>query len=267
MSETARASYVYAVARPFGPDPLESVTGVGGYPVHLVVQDDLAAVVSTVPLHEFDADALKANLEDLRWLEEVARAHHSVVEAAARATVAVPLRLATVYHSDDRVRTVLSDDYAVFDRALRRLTGRLEFGVKIYADPKVRAAAPAPARQEQAPPDTSPGKAYLRKRRAQRERRDDTWQAAADLVDRTDAALREWSEARERHRPQDASLSGAAGENVLNAAYLVPEEHAANFLATLERLRAEAPDGTRIDGSGPWAPYSFASLDQEGERT
>lgn len=267
MSESARASYVYAVARPFGPEPLEGVTGVGGYPVHLVVREDLAAVVSTVPLHEFDEDALKANLEDLRWLEEVARAHHGVVEVVARAAVAVPLRLATVYHSDDRVRTVLKDDYATFDRALRRLTGRLEFGVKIYADPKVRAAAPAPEQQEAAEPDESPGKAYLRKRRVQRERRDDTWQAAAGLVDRTDAALREWAEARERHRPQDASLSGVAGENVLNAAYLVPEEHTESFLGTLERLRSDAPEGTRIDVSGPWAPYSFASMDQAGEPT
>jgi hypothetical protein len=48
---------------------------------------------------------------------------------------------------------------------------------------------------------------------------------------------------------------------VLNAAYLVPAEHADSFLRAAERLRADAPEGTRVEVSGPWAPYSFASID------
>lgn len=263
MSEPERASYAYAVARPLDPAALDGLSGVGGHPVHLVTQEDLVAVVSTVPLHEFDEDALKANLEDLRWLEDVARAHHEVIDTVAHHTVVLPLRLATVYHGDDRVRAVLQEGYAAFDRTLERLTGRLEFGVKVYADPSVRRAAAPPPKTAKG---ESPGKAYLRKRREQRERRDDTWQVAAELVDRADAALREWAEACEQHRPQDASLSGVAGENVLNAAYLVPAEHAEDFLRTVERLRTEAPEGTRIDATGPWAPYSFASPEQSRER-
>lgn len=269
MSEPADASYLYAVTRPFDARALEGVRGVGGRPVHLVVRGDLAAVVSPVPLREFDEDALKANLEDLGWLEEVARAHDGVIRTVVRHMVAVPLRLATVYHGDDRVREVLDEDHGGFDRALRRLTGRLEFGVKVYAEPAARTASGEQAGEEAAPapPGESPGRAYLRKRREQRQRRDDVWQVASDLVDRTDAALREWAEAREVHRPQDASLSGAPGENVLNAAYLVPAQKAEDFLRTADRLRAEAAAGTRVEVSGPWAPYSFASLEPGGERT
>jgi hypothetical protein len=261
MSEEPRAGYVYAVARPFDPAPLAGLEGVGGYPVHTVVVADLAAVVSTVPLHEFDEEALKANLEDLRWLEGVARAHNAVIDAVAQHAVVAPLRLATVYHGDDRVCEVLREGHDTFDAALRRLTGRLEFGVKVYADPSTRGTAPADAPAAPAAPGESPGKAYLRRRREQRDRRDDTWRTAADLCDRVDAALREFADAREQHRPQDASLSGAAGENVLNAAYLVPAEHADSFLRAAERLRADAPEGTRVEVSGPWAPYSFASID------
>jgi hypothetical protein len=265
--ESSQATYLYAVARPFGAEALEGVRGVGGHAVHLVVQDDLAAVVGRVPLDEFGEEALRARLEDLDWLEAVARAHDGVVETVMRRAAAVPLRLATVYRGDERVREVLAQGHDRFDRVLRRLADRLEFGVKVYAEPAALRREQPEEERESAPSSAgeSPGRAYLRKRNAQRRRHDDVWQAASALVDRADAALGEWAEAREVHRPQDASLSGAPGENVMNAAYLVSAEHARTFLDTMERLRAQAPAGTRIEVSGPWAPYSFASLDESEE--
>ncbi|PRY02359.1 GvpL/GvpF family gas vesicle protein [Allonocardiopsis opalescens] len=266
VDEGALARYVYAVARPFDPAPLAGLTGVGGHPVEAVAHRGLLAVVSPVPLREFDEAALKAKLEDLGWLERVARAHHAVVDAVMPLAAAVPLRLATVYRGEERVRAALDEDRAVFERALDRLSGRLEFGVKIYADPGSRGEPePAPAAPAGAEPGESPGRAYLRRRREQRRRRDDSWQVAAALVERVDAALREWADAMARHRPQDAALSKAPGENVLNAAYLVAEDDAEGFLRTAARLRDEAPEGTRVEVSGPWAPYSFAGLDRAGE--
>nr|WP_156000104.1 GvpL/GvpF family gas vesicle protein [Streptomonospora sp. PA3] len=259
----AEAAYVYAVARPLAAEAVADLKGVGGRPVHLVEHEGLVAVVSAVPLHEFDEDALRANLEDLGWLEEVARAHHGVVDAAARRTDVVPLRLATVYHGDDRVRAVLREGREDFAGALERVAGCLEFGVKVYAEPASRPAAPEPPAA--APAGESPGKAYLRKRREQRDRRDDVWQQAAQLCERLDAAAAQWARARERHRPQDASLSGAPGENVLNAAYLVADADAEGFLDAVERVRAAAPEGTRIEVSGPWAPYSFSAADTPAE--
>ncbi|MDA0567181.1 GvpL/GvpF family gas vesicle protein [Streptomonospora sp. S1-112] len=260
MSAPQEASYVYAVARPFAAEAVAGLAGVGGYPVHLVAHEGLAAVVSAVPLHEFDEEALRANLEDLGWLEEVARAHHTVVDAAARHTDVVPLRLATVYHGDERVRSVLAEGRASFERALGRVAGCVEFGVKVYADPATRTPAGA-EKSSGARPGESPGMAYLRKRREQRDRRDDTWRTAAELCDRLDASLAEWARARERHRPQDASLSGESGENVLNAAYLVADGDTGAFLDAAQRVRDSAPEGTRIEVSGPWAPYSFAGVE------
>ena len=266
--ESSEATYLYAVARPFDAKALEGVRGVGGHAVHLVVREDLAAVVGRVPLDEFGEEALRARLEELDWLEAVARAHDGVVEVVTRRADAVPLRLATVYHDDERVGEVLEEGHDRFDRALRRLAGRLEFGVKVYAEPAARTPEHAREADEPSPSAAgdSPGRAYLRRRRAQRRRHDDVWQAASALVERADTALSEWAEAREVHRPQDASLSGVPGENVMNAAYLVSAEHAREFLRTMDRLRDEAAAGTRIEVSGPWAPYSFASLDGGEER-
>lgn len=256
MDRTEYASYVYAVCRPFDPAAVDGLTGVGGYAVHLVVEADLAAAVSTVPLHEFDERALRENLEDLRWLEEVARAHHGVVDAVAHRAVTVPLRLATVYHGDDRVREVLRENGEAFDATLTELDGRVELGVKVYAEARSRTAEPSAPASE----DESPGRAYLRKRKEQRNRRDDTWHKAVELCERADQVLGELSRAREQHRPQTAELSEAPGENVMNNAYLVDDDRVDAFLLAVGELRSQAPEGTRIEASGPWAPYSFAAV-------
>ncbi|WP_285733284.1 GvpL/GvpF family gas vesicle protein [Nocardiopsis sp. ATB16-24] len=255
MGPPEYADYVYAVCRPFDAGAVDGLTGVGGHPVHVVTEARLTAVVSTVPLHEFGEQALRNSLEDLRWLEEVARAHHGVVEAVGRRTVTVPLRLATVYHSDERVREVLREHGEAFEAALRELAGRVELGVKVYAE------APAPSVPPARPSsgEANPGRAYLRRRKEQRDRRDDTWQRAVELCERADEVLGGLAWARERHRPQSAALSEASGENVMNNAYLVDEERVEAFLATARELDSHAPEGVRIEVSGPWAPYSFAT--------
>jgi hypothetical protein len=256
MSEPAgRASYAYAVARSFDPPQLAGVRGVDGAEVRLVPYRDLVAVVSPVPLAEFDEAALRTKLEWLPWLEATARAHHAVVDAVAARSVTLPLRLATVYRGDERVAEVLRQGYRRFRAALDRLAGRVEVGVKVSTDP--RATAPA------APPSTSsPGRDYLRRRRAQHRARDDAWQRAAATAKRVDAALAGLAVDSRQRPPQRPQLSGARGENVLNAAYLVDAERTGEFAALARRLDAEAP-GSRVELTGPWAPYSFALPDDE----
>ncbi|TDQ55379.1 GvpL/GvpF family gas vesicle protein [Actinorugispora endophytica] len=258
MNGTRTASYVYAVTRPFDEDRLTGARGVGGAPVRLVVQDGLAAAVSAVPLDEFDEDALAERLEDRAWLEATARAHHAVVDAVARSAVAMPLRLSTLYRDDDRVRAVLRGNRERFGAVLTRLDGRVEWGVKVYADPDRAAARPTPD-EPRAPAGVGAGRAYLNRRREQRHGREDAWRAAAELARRLDERLRELAEAGERHRPQDGRLSGASGENVLNAAYLVARGgDGERFLRAVREFGRDLAAGVRVELSGPWAPYSFA---------
>jgi Gas vesicle synthesis protein GvpL/GvpF len=165
------------------------------------------------------------------------------------------LRLATVYRGDERVTEVLRQGHRRFRAALDRLAGRVELGVKLYAD--ARAMAPA------APPSaSSPGRDYLRRRQAQHRARDDAWQLAAAAAERLDTTLEGLAVDSRQRPPQRPQLSGARGENVLNAAYLVDAERTEEFAALAMGLGAEAP-GTRIEFTGPWAPYSFAPPDDE----
>jgi Gas vesicle synthesis protein GvpL/GvpF len=252
---SGRASYAYAVARSFDPALLEGVRGVDDAEVHVVPYREIVAVVSPVALAEFDETALRAKLERLPWLEATARAHHAVVDSVATHSVTLPLRLATVYRGDERVTEVLRQRYPRFRTALDRLAGKVELGVKVYTEPQATAPAPPPS-------SSSPGRDYLRRRRAQHRARDDAWRHAAAAASQVDAALAKLA-VDSRHRPpQSPRLSGARGENVLNVAYLVDAERAEELAARARRLEAAAP-GARVEVTGPWAPYSFALPDDE----
>src|SRR4051812_10033722 len=96
--------YLYAVtdaAPAEEPADEHALAGVDGVPVRRVVSGDLAAVVSSVDPTRFSEESLRRSLEDLQWLERIARAHNAVVTAVARSGPVAPVRLATVYLDDE----------------------------------------------------------------------------------------------------------------------------------------------------------------------
>ncbi|MBX6767835.1 MAG: GvpL/GvpF family gas vesicle protein [Actinomadura rubrobrunea] len=257
-SQAGSAVYLYGVARGLDPAVLGGITGVASASVRAVPEGDLIALVSTVDLADFGEDALRDHLEDLAWLEATARAHHEVVDRAAQAAPTAPVRIATLYRDDDRVRQVLADRHGEFTRVLDLISGRTEWGVKIYVHPEafdVGAAAPEP--QTAAASGTGgPGAAYLRRRQAQRRSRQDADRRISDYAQSVHERLTRYARASRRHPPQDQRLSGHTGVPVLNMAYLLDDEHTKEFLDTARRADAELT-GVDVEVTGPWPPYSF----------
>ncbi|MEU9351124.1 GvpL/GvpF family gas vesicle protein [Streptomyces griseoloalbus] len=251
--------YVYAVCRPFG-TPLQSqLTGVGGDPPRLLSHHDLVAVVSHVPEADFAEEPLRAHLEDLDWLTSVARAHQGVIDALTTVTTPLPLRLGTVFRDDSGVRTMIEAREESFLRTLDRLEGRVEWGVKVYVEGERPPEAPA------APvPKPASGRDYLRQRRMRTKAQDDLWQRAETFATQLHETLSECAEDSRLHAPQNPTLSGASGRNVLNAAYLVSRAESEEFVERVDRTKDGAP-GIRVELTGPWAAYSFAGEETAGE--
>ncbi|MEU6480075.1 GvpL/GvpF family gas vesicle protein [Streptomyces sp. NPDC047017] len=250
--------YVYAVCRPLGAPLQAQLTGVAGAPAKLLNHHGLVAVVSEVPERDFSEEALRARLEDLDWLAATARAHQGVIDALTVVTTPLPLRLATVFRDDSGVRAMIESREEHFRAALDRLAGRVEWGVKVYLE-----SGPEESGARQPAPKAASGRDYLRQRRQQTRAHEDQWQRAETFATRLHERLSAFAEDSRLHAPQNPTLSGAAGRNVLNAAYLVPRAHSEEFVELVDRTKDDAP-GLRVELTGPWAAYSFAG-DTAGE--
>src|SRR5215471_3851843 len=112
--------WAYAITDDGAAD-VSGLTGVAGTKVRTAPAAGLTVLVSDVDLAEFGEAALSRNLEDLAWLERVARAHHLVIDEAARLFPVLPMRLATVYSCDATMAAALDGRRYDLHAALRRL--------------------------------------------------------------------------------------------------------------------------------------------------
>lgn len=258
MAEEGRGRYLFAVTRGLSEGALGGVSGLRSHPVEVVECHGLQAVVGTVDLEEFGEEAVTRNLEDLAWLEEVARTHNDVVFAvASRATVA-PMRLVTICSDDDSVRRRVEDLHEALEAALDRVEGRQEWSVKAYAAPE-----PAPASAVAEAPSASSGAeglAYLQRKKAAAEQRRSAGEQSARVADELHHRLAGASVAGRLLAPQDPRLTGRSDPMILNAAYLVSVEDADSFRELASEVAREHPSVV-VEVEGPWPPYSFATLE------
>ncbi|MET7479365.1 GvpL/GvpF family gas vesicle protein [Streptomyces sp. NPDC005648] len=246
--------YVYAVCHPFGAPLQSQLKGVAGDPPRLLTHHGLIAVVSHVPERDFAEEPLRRRLEDLDWLTETARAHQSVIDALTVVTTPLPLRMATVFRDDSGVRVMLEAREDDFRRTLDRLTGRVEWGVKVYVEAE-------PEEREAPAPKPASGRDYLRQRRTRVRTNEDLWRQTEEFADHLHAALSAYADDSRLHAPQNPALSGVPGRNVLNAAYLVARNDSEEFVELVDRSKDESKvsiPGIRVELTGPWAAYSFA---------
>lgn len=255
-----RGTWLYAVTGRLDRGRLGLSTGVAGEPLRTVEAGGLVAVVGSVPLDSFGDEALRRNLEDLDWLARVARAHDEVVDAVAGAGPTVPLRLATVYLDDERVELVLRRRAADFERTLRRVAARTEWGVKALLDapPPREPVASGGGRTQR------PGAAYLKRKREQLDTREQGERLAVEAARHIHAVLAAHAADARQHRPQSRQLSGIESPMILNAAYLVDNARGREFARVVASLDAEH-ESIRLQLTGPWPPYSFSSLEEEDD--
>ncbi|MDP3893128.1 GvpL/GvpF family gas vesicle protein [Nocardioides sp.] len=252
MSESGR--YLYAITRHITRADLAEVPALSGGELEVVEHRDLCAVVSTVPLEEYGEEGLRANLERLEWLEEVARRHDAVIHAVAAHGPTAPLRLATICLDDAGVRRRLDEWYYALLQVLERVEGRMEWSVKVMAPPLERVLTPATS-------SNSGGADYLRRKKDQQQARAAREDEVVGVAEQVHDVLSGLSVASRRLPAQDPRLTGHEGTMVLNGAYLVDASRGEAFAGEVQRCALDNP-GLDIEWGGPWPPYSFAMLEQ-----
>jgi hypothetical protein len=262
-----RGVWAYGITQDATGANLSWLAGVAGAQVRTATAGGMTVLVSDVDLAEFGEVALRRNLEDLGWLEGVARAHHEVIAVASRMFPVLPTRLATVYGSDESMAAVFDGRREELLAAMRRVGGRVEWGVKAYAvpeseQPEARRPAAAPA-EGGAPADAGgrgAGLAYLRRRKEQLSARAESQRSAAAGAHAVHGHLSTHAAEARLHPAQSPQLSGDKRPMMLNAAYLLDADNGTGFALEVAAV-ADAHPELDLNLTGPWPPYSFTGED------
>lgn len=263
-STSGVAWYVYGVVDA-DVEPPEGVPGVGAT-VTTLREGSLGALVSHVPLDEFDEDSVRARLEDPAWLAEAAQAHEAVLAAALRSGAVVPFRLLTVFRDGDRLRDFLAVRGDDLRAALDRVRGKIEVGIKAFVDREVldRTIAedsPALAELDAEIASAQIGRAYLLRRRREQAVHDESTRRSVTLAEDVHARLLAAADAGVANPVQSREATGRQEEMILNGAYLVPAGDE-GLERALDELRERYRDlGLTLERTGPWPPYNFVPRD------
>jgi hypothetical protein len=256
-------AYVYGVVWATDASFTEELSGLDpDGPVTTLIEGPLAAVVSRVPLAEFEEDELRSHLSDLEWVERVARAHEAVLDDLCARTVVIPMRMCTVYRSDENLRAMLRREELNLRSALEFLDGKLEWGVKVIAQQASNRRAPDAAAAADDARAAESGADYMARRRARRDEQAEVEGQQADAAAEIHEALGALAHDGQLNPVQNGDLPGETGQLVMNGVYLVERENTDAFHQEVDDLRERFADiGLDLVPSGPWPPYNFVPGD------
>jgi len=209
-------------------------------------------VAADAPLDRFSSEALERGLRDLDWVSSCALAHEAVVEHFIGAEAVLPMKLFTLFSDDARALEHLRRDRRAVERALARVRGCVEWGVRVTIDSE-RAAKNARDAARKAASGAESGAAFLLGKKAIAEAARAVSRDGRKRVDEAHRALAAAADDARQRPPLDG-----AGRLLLDAAYLVPSGRGRAFRKSVADWEKRlAGDGLALALTGPWPPYHF----------
>jgi hypothetical protein len=208
-------------------------------------------IVARAPLDRYAGDVIDARLADLDWVSRCAVAHDAVVEHFAQRHPVIPMKLFTLFGSDERAVTHVARTRRTLARLFARVAGREEWGVRLLLD-EARALAP-----DATPVTAASGTEFLARKKAAKDARQ---QVVADALAEGDRLFDALTGLADESRRRTPAVEGPTSRMVLDAAFLVPRRAARRFRAAAsDAARALAARGFALSVTGPWPPYHFVA--------
>jgi Gas vesicle synthesis protein GvpL/GvpF len=267
-SEEAVGFYVYCIVESI---PAEKIA-VGSVPtaiedgssLELINRNQLTAVVSRVSMSTFGEEALAARLSDAAWTAVRAMRHEQVIEHFAKRTSVVPLRFGTIYLDRSGIERMLDEKKEQLNKIIQRLQGREEWGVNVYCDREslldnITTLSPRLREMAEVADRASAGQSYLVKKKIEALRQDEAKAEIARAAVEIEAKLQSHSDDAARLRILKVETT-EHGELKAKFAFLVPKTKFENFRKAAEELAREfEQSGIKIELTGPWPAYNFAT--------
>ena len=256
--------YVYCIVQSADAPPLQRLDGLpdAGPARASSLGESRWLVLADVPRSRFDEGALAAGLQDLDWVGTCAVAHDALIMEVMKSGPVLPMRLFTMFESEERACAQARAAADQIARTLCRVANHAEYGVRIGATPAARRARASSTGSGQASASgqhrPARGRSFLEQKRDQiaARRRPPTLPPAERrrVFERLSALA---DDARERAIPDSGSSVW------LDGAFLVSLDSAPAFRREVQQLTDELQrEGHDVVLTGPWPPYSF--LDEHG---
>jgi gas vesicle protein GvpL/GvpF len=226
----------------------------GASPVRLLeVERGRYLAVASVNAREYGEAVINRRLSDLEWVSRAAMAHEAVLESLAGYATVLPMKLFTIFTSDERALDDVARRRARLEAIVKRVAGHDEFGIRVVLDRRRAVRKRSVLTSDRA---SRSGVAYLRRKKAQRETAIELAAHARDTV--ADLYERLARRARLARRRAASELPVENGPLLLDAAFLVARAKARAFRDQVAReTRALAKHGYGVSLTGPWPPYTF----------
>ncbi|MDP3052324.1 MAG: GvpL/GvpF family gas vesicle protein [bacterium] len=263
--------YIYCIEE--NTDSGFAIKGIAGEKVFAIPCGDLEAVVSEVSLKEFGSEEIQKKAEeDLGWIKKNAEIHEKIIEEAmnpqgkknlAKMPV-IPMKFGTIFKTEERLKNILKKRHKQFKKTLKNLTGKQEWGVKVYLnrktlEKKTREDNPLVQEKEKEIAQLPEGVAYFMEKDVEDIVKKEADRVARDYMEDAFKTLKQYADDSVKVKNLEKELSGELLPMVLNAFFLVPQEKLENFTKEINILiKEQQPNGLYFKRSGPWPPYHFA---------
>ncbi|MCA0984725.1 GvpL/GvpF family gas vesicle protein [Halobacillus yeomjeoni] len=264
----AELLYLYGVA-PAGKnnEAFSDLMGIDGeHPLFTIGFEDCMAVVCRLDESDYGEEIIEKKTKELDWIQEKAFHHHETLLKLRERTNIVPMKLFTIYQSQNRLSDVVQAHREDWNELLTEIAGKEEWNLKIYCDPNrlrgnIEKNHPDVLKKREDIAGMSQGMQYLQKKKLDgwidqvveeeqltfSKQMHDTWNGWADRF----MEKKIWKK----------DVTGKTEEMSWNGAYLISSENVETFL----ELVTEANDrhresGWKIEVTGPWPAYHFVTL-------
>ncbi|HUP38937.1 MAG TPA: GvpL/GvpF family gas vesicle protein [Vicinamibacterales bacterium] len=244
------ATYVYCLVQSAKSPSLRgapaSIPG-AGRPRLLAIDRGIWAVVADAPLERFTGEQLQQEMQDVEAISRHAVAHAAVIEFLFRRAPVIPLKLFTLFSSDEKVVAHVRIQLATLTRLFAALRGCEEWGVRVIAGEVEAESARA----------LSSGRDYLQvKKRLNAQ----TVAPPRATVRTIDSALRSLGALASKTRKEMLPVAGRGRPYAAAASFLVLAKRRDAWKKQAAKLAAAlSGEGHRLEMSGPWPPYHFVS--------
>lgn len=247
--------------------PLPLMTGIDNVnKLEMISLGNLSAVVSQVPLEEFGEDALKENIQNIKWLEKHIRTYDEITRSLFEQTTFIPVRFGTIYLDKERVKQSISNYKEQVIKLIETLNRKIEVGVKFFLDHTKLEEALTTNDLEAADLNSkiqceTPGKAHFLKKKLETflDKKIENW--SCDISNNLLDSLKGIS-----NDIQLLSLQPKEGAQkmFLNVACLLPSNRFDWFKEMLQNIMPQDNfECINCEITGPWPPYNFVRLESE----